>query len=296
VRWARRYHEEPGSAWQNLQNIVTTWCIFMPTLILFAVMTINLPPHWNVRAVLTIAAAVFAYFWIQFGGWVRIARFLRLLIPADPKLVDAVKELAREWECPAPAVWMLRWRKANALAFPFSKAIAVTGKLDAILSPEEMKAVLEHEMAHLHEDRVTRLMRLLIPLLLLPVFTLPLWWTDDNWTAFAACYAFLIVGLILLRKRARRMEERADSFGGKAVEDARVYPQALAKLYESNHVPAVMPGKRMVHPHLYDRLLSTGITPDYPRPKPPSRWGILAALFTVVINVLYLATIWLLLF
>jgi len=30
----------------------------------------------------------------------------------------------------------------------------------------------------------------------------------------------------------------------------------------------VMPG-RQTHPHLYDRLLSAGIQPDFPRPAPP---------------------------
>ena len=29
-----------------------------------------------------------------------------------------------------------------------------------------------------------------------------------------------------------------------------------------------MPGKRQVYPHLYDRMIAAGVTPDYARPKP----------------------------
>ena len=31
-------------------------------------------------------------------------------------------------------------------------------------------------------------------------------------------------------------------------------------------------GKRTVHPSLYDRMIAAGVTPDYPRPAPPSRF------------------------
>jgi hypothetical protein len=35
-------------------------------------------------------------------------------------------------------------------------------------------------------------------------------------------------------------------------------------------MPAVMPGKRRIHPDLYDRMTASGITPAYPRPRAPS--------------------------
>jgi hypothetical protein len=39
-------------------------------------------------------------------------------------------------------------------------------------------------------------------------------------------------------------------------------------------MPAVMPGKRAVHPHLYDRMVASGVTPAYARPKAPSKLGL----------------------
>jgi hypothetical protein len=38
-------------------------------------------------------------------------------------------------------------------------------------------------------------------------------------------------------------------------------------------MPAVMPTKRLPHPHLYDRMVVAGVTPDFPRPDRPARWG-----------------------
>jgi len=57
-----------------------------------------------------------------------------------------------------------------------------------------------------------------------------------------------------------------------------VYARALARLYEANFAPAVMPRKHS-HPHLYDRLVSAGVQPDYPRPEPPTPYSIMALSF-----------------
>lgn len=47
-----------------------------------------------------------------------------------------------------------------------------------------------------------------------------------------------------------------------------VYARALEKLHEDTLLPAVVAKEHLTHPHLYDRLLAAGVTPDYPRPKP----------------------------
>ena len=80
------------------------------------------------------------------------------------------------------------------------------------------------------------------------------------------------------------MEIRADVFGSRVHEDKSIYARALSKLYQANEVPAVMGRKRMAHPHLYDRLLAAGITPDFPRPDPPARWGGKVANLIVAVN------------
>ncbi len=34
----------------------------------------------------------------------------------------------------------------------------------------------------------------------------------------------------------------------------------------------------------YDRLLAAGVTPDFPRPDPPARWGGMVAILIVAVN------------
>jgi len=297
VWWASRYRDNPGTALQNLQDIGTIVVIYLPTMIVLFIMSLNLPPQWGIEAALVIGAGVIAYFWLQYGGCIRVARLSGLLIPADSDLREDTALIAQQAKHPLPSVWIIRWRKANAFAYAFANAIVVSTKLRSSLSREEIKSVLAHELAHLCEDRGTRMMRLFGPLVfLLPLFTVSLWAQTDTWEAILACYAFLIIGFFVMAKRARRMEERADNFGKEAETQAGTYPLALAKLYEANSIPAVMPGKRKIHPHLYDRLLSSGITPDFPRPKPPARWGIFAGLLLVAVNIVCLTAIWLLLF
>jgi hypothetical protein len=73
--------------------------------------------------------------------------------------------------------------------------------------------------------------------------------------------------------RRQRMEVRADDFGNRVPQDKGSYARALAKLFQANQLPAVMPRKRMAHPHLYDRRLVAGVSPDVPRPEHPAQWG-----------------------
>lgn len=296
VFWERRYQTAPATVRQSLQNTLCILYIYGVSLTIFIIMARNLPSHWGWRALLVVTATILAYFWIQFGGWIRLGRWVGMISPADQELTEMVAALALKRGHPKPVVWRFHWHKANALAFIFSNEILVTEKLCTLVSRDELKAVLAHELAHLCEDRTTKLMRLLTPLLLLPLFMIGLLWPVLGLPGLASCYCLLILGLRLLRQRARRMEERADAFGSEAQENEGVYARALEKLYEANLMPAVMPGKKAIHPHLYDRLVAAGLTPDYPRPKPPGRWGSLAALLVLGLNALGLSAIWLLLF
>jgi hypothetical protein len=77
------------------------------------------------------------------------------------------------------------------------------------------------------------------------------------------------LGAVFLGKLARRMEVRADAAATQNQASEGVYARALERLYQVSHIPVVMPGKRKVHPHLYDRMIAAGVTPEYPRPTPP---------------------------
>jgi hypothetical protein len=90
---------------------------------------------------------------------------------------------------------------------------------------------------------------------------------------------FVIVLMVLLVCSARlasvsrRYEVAADQHAHQheRAEERGTYARVLERLYEENLSPAVMPGKRAPHPHLYDRMVAAGVTPTYERPLPPPR-------------------------
>ncbi len=263
----RRYQLQPESYWERLRKIAALAFLY-GLIILFAITAACLPDEWNWRCVVVVCAGLLAYFWLQFHGLLRIGRWLGLLRPADLQVSEMARELAHHWQWPEPSVWLFFSGSANALALPFARAILVTEKARTLFSPDEMKAVLAHELAHLYEDKVTRLIRLLTPLLYLPLIKVlfEVVVNPERGLPFLALCPVIMAGFIFLNRRRRRMEIRADVFGRWLHADKSIYAKALAKLYQANETPAVMSRKRMVHPHLYDRLLAAGITPDFPRP------------------------------
>jgi Zn-dependent protease with chaperone function len=251
----RRYHLVPEPFWERLRNIPARIFLYAP-IFLFAITAAILPDEWNWQCAAAICAGLVAYFWLHFDNLVRVGRWLGFLRPADLKLSEMARELAHHWQRPEPTVWLFFLDNANAWALPAARVILVTEKARTLFSSDEMQAVLAHELAHLYEDRVTRLIRLLTPLLYLPLIKLlyEVVANPERGLPLLIWYPVIMVGFVFLNQRRRRMEIRADVFGSWLHEDKSIYARALAKLYRANELPAVMSRKRLVHPHLYDRL------------------------------------------
>jgi hypothetical protein len=62
----------------------------------------------------------------------------------------------------------------------------------------------------------------------------------------------------------------------------------LARLHEDNLVPAVVAQQHSTHPHLYDRLIAAGVTPDFPRPPAAAKMAWHGLLFSILAGVLAL--------
>ncbi len=203
------------------------------------------------------------------GLTLRLAGALGLAAPPGPRLAGLVAQAAARTGRPAPRVHTLALNAANAFAWPVAQAVGVTQRALDALDDEALATVLAHELAHLSEPRPVALIRTLAPLALTPLTLLrPLLAGGHPLTALALFLA-MIAALRVSRAVARRMEERADRAGHGAEVDPGAYARALAQLYEANAAPAVMPGRARAHPHLYDRLVEAGVTPDWPRPAPP---------------------------
>ena len=160
---------------------------------------------------------------------------------------------------------------ARAAALIYLRSLVFTSRVIEIMSDDELRSIILHELAHLREGWAVRLSRL-VPVLALMLITF-IHPVVHHWQT-PGLFGLIAVVFILLRlanRVSRRMEHHADDAAIQGSADPAVYARALEKLYQANQVPAVMRGNNMVHPHLYDRMLAAGVTPDYPRPQPPGR-------------------------
>lgn len=245
-------------------------------LVLFAAV---LMPAEPVPAALASAVLLALLVAIARGAGLRLAAALGLARPADARLGAIVDACAEKVGVRATRVWIVRWPMVNALAFPRTGELAFTEEAVAALDDEHLAGVTAHELGHLGEPRSVVLARSLGLLALFPIALVrPLAAigvrVDPTFGPLIVPLALVLGALVISRivaRVARKMEERADAIAHAHEEDEGAYARALERIYELNLVPAVTGAKRPVHPHLYDRLLSAGLAPGYPRPAPPPR-------------------------
>ncbi len=221
---------------------------------------------------------------LRLGGMIRFFSLSGLLRPADDRLAAIVAEVAGRMDVQPRRIWVLPGAFANAYALPLSRELIFSQGLLRHLSDAQIAAVTGHELAHLTEPRRVLFLRLMQPMILFPlVFIRPLIATGGNGLMWGG--GLLAVTLIMrtrFRRMGRRMEVRADAIASANEGKEAAYAQALQRIYEVNQMPAVMSGRRRIHPNLYDRLVAAGITPDFPKPEPPQR-------FTLTRILLYLS-------
>lgn len=227
---------------------------------------------------------------LNWKGNILLLKALRVIHPATPELQALVDRVATRMNCRVKGVWLWETSSLNALAFPVTGDLLFSKRLLAELTEEEVESVCAHELGHLMESTPVVLTRLssVVGTSLLTLI-------------FPAVNTFGIFGMLglyglwfaiqqLSRKVARAMEVRADGIAH-TDQGGEIYARALEKLYRLNQMPAVMPGKKMIHPHLYDRMVSAGITPDYPRPAAPSAMPAMSVLMLALVLVLFITMI-----
>ncbi len=210
--------------------------------------------------------------------------------PRTPRLQQMVDEMTSAASVPPVRAFALNGIMANAFALMYIRCIVVSVPAMKVLEDDELRTLLKHELAHLSESMTVLIMRMLGALSWLGfAFTRPVLHQFGGIGIF-----WIFLGVFLVRKMAaittRRMEHRADSMSVTHAAEGPVYARALERLYEVNQFPAVM-AKRHSHPDLYDRMLTAGLTPDYPRPAPPppQHWTFFATIVPVAI---WLGSIW----
>lgn len=261
-----RPSRQPGAP-----GMALLWIFVAPSLFVLAVLIALIPTRigWPAAAVLALGTAIATFF--VSGAWLIPLVRLGLVVPASPRLLEIVERAVDRVGVRPRAVIELHSPNSMALALPVTKQLVFTSPILDALNDEELVAIAVHELGHLNEPRIVYMTRVAGAYLsVVAVAAIPLWGSYGIEVAMVPLAVYSL-GWILLGRFGRRMEERSDRLGHvHEGEIAGTYARALEKLYEANLMPVVGPSKE-VHPHLYDRMLASGVTPDYPRPEPPRR-------------------------
>jgi Zn-dependent protease with chaperone function len=266
---------------QHLRAVSVLWLLFRgPALVLLALL-LFMPATFTAHAWLLLTGGAAAILPFAVGGGFYIVWLLGLVKPASARLQGIASRTAGSMRVPVRGVHELAFPLANAGALPLLGRLAYTPALLAALDDDEIAAVTAHELAHLSESPLTLLGRLLPIFLIVPVTAVRPLFNDFGPLTLAGVIATAFLGVILARRLTLRLERRADRLAKEQQPQEGVYARALGKIYEANLAPMVEPGKGTSHPHLYDRLISAGAPPEFPRPRPPSRFrGLLGGAVT----------------
>lgn len=208
---------------------------------------------------------------ISTGIWIPwLNKFFPIKHPQQERLLRLVDEAAAISGTRPRHSWLAITPIANAMALPYIQSVVVTSRLMEEQGDDEIRAILLHEMAHLREGLAVHAARLGSHLSWsVLMFSHPVVHHFEGKGILVLLAAIWGVRR-LFNALSHKLESHADAAAMQSHEDSVTYARALETLYRVNQMPAVMRGSTQ-HPHLYDRMLSAGVTPDYPRPRPPGR-------------------------
>ncbi|HEY1693684.1 MAG TPA: M48 family metalloprotease [Polyangiaceae bacterium] len=286
VRVERAVHGKPVAVRAMLRSLAAYWTVMFPHLLVAIVAAILVGDEIDVRSGVVLGATAIAVTLAMCGAGVFLARVVGLARPASDRLGRAVAAASASTGVRPRAVYELHLAIANAFALPAVGMLLFTPPAVRALDDPQLAAIARHELGHVSEPRSAVAVRILNVVLLVValVAVRPIvggFRFDVGLPRLLA--AVLVLGGTVLFARlvgrpfARRMEERADAIAARAGPDDGTYARALEAIYAANLVPAVL-AVRGAHPHLYDRMVAAGVTPSWPRPVPPSRPRLRAAL------------------
>lgn len=212
----------------------------------------------------------------QAGGAALLCRAWGIIGPPTDTLRQAVQSVAQAAGVRQPTVYELKTAHANAMALPTLGWILFTSGAVAHLEPRALSAIAAHELGHLRESRLIKVVRiasgaaLFLSIALVPAF-------PEEPLIGLACgcglFAFVALGM---RAISVRLEHRADAMAHQHEHEEGDYAAALERIYQLNWMAAGVVNR--THPSLYDRMERAGVRPSYPRPKPAPRGPVLLAL------------------
>lgn len=270
-----------------LHQAVATWGLrfgFLGALVLAACL---MPAQFGWGMVTVVGGYLAFHAALQRGLFLQYLRWVNFLQPANPRLQEIVNAQSARLGIRPRATWLMGGVQALAYAFPTTRELAFSQRLLEICTEEEVSVICAHELAHLTESKAVLTARMLGSLSLFPfIFMRP----AIHWFGPLGFVVPLVALLILVpftRRLSMRMEKRADKVGTDSQLNEGVYAGALEKIYRENQVPAVNASNRQTHPHLYDRMIAAGLTPDYPRPRKAKAMTWIGFLYAVGVGLLF---------
>jgi tetratricopeptide (TPR) repeat protein/Zn-dependent protease with chaperone function len=266
-------------------QVIAGWGIRFGIWVALIAACVLMPENFGSKMLVVAGGYLALHFAIQWGLFLKYLRWVKFLKPAEERLQQIVNVTAMRMNVTVRAIWQLGGPLANAFAFPTTRELVFSNRLLEICTDEEISSICAHELAHLKESKTVLAGRLLGSLSLFPlIFITPL---IHQFGTAGIILPYL--GLFIVAKFARwlshRMEKRADQLALTEQTDEGIYASALEKIYRESQIPAVNVNNKQTHPHLYDRMLAAGITPDFPRPAKPRRLTVFGWLYVFLVGI-----------
>ncbi len=268
-------------------QVIAGWGIRFGIWVALIAACLLMPENFGSKMLLVAGSYLVLHFAIQWGLFLKYLRWVKFLKPAEERLQQIVNVTAMRMNVTVRATWQLAGTLVNAFALPTTHELVFSNRLLEICTDEEISAICAHELAHLKESKVVLAGRLFGSLMLFPLIFI-----NPSIHQFGTIGIFLpYLGMFIIAKSTKwllhRMEQRADQIALTEQTNEGIYASALEKLYRESQIPAVNVNNRQTHPHLYDRMLAAGITPDYPRPTKPRRLTLFGWLFAFSVGAVF---------
>jgi Zn-dependent protease with chaperone function len=277
-------------AGEMLRGWLAMWAVLFPHAAVAGVGLALVTDAFDTRTCAALGCTALAVVAAFGGAGVALARALRIARPASERLLRAVEAASTATGVRPRAVLEVDLMMANAFALPAAGLLLFTTEAVRTLGDEQIAAVARHELGHVSESRAVVVARgagaVLVVVSLVAARPVSGVLTPEPGlfrllVAVLVILAAVLVSRLALRPLAHRMEQRADAIAHAHDAGEGEYARALEGLYAANLMPAVT-AVRGAHPHLYDRLVAAGAPPAWPRPAPPSRSRLRAAMLVCI--------------
>ncbi|ACX71914.1 peptidase M48 Ste24p [Methanocaldococcus vulcanius M7] len=175
------------------------------------------------------------------------------------KIKNIVNDISKKLNVkPFKKIEIIKSDVANAMVEGlFKEKLVITSKLLDILSEEELKAIIAHELAHRKKLHIKLgfISFIIIGAIIysIAIYILKYINIEGEWVFTAVFFTAYIIDYLLCRYISRKIEKDADLLATKII-DPKTYIKALAKIHFSSYMPKEgILNVLMTHPSLKER-------------------------------------------